>query len=67
MCDLLNIVTIFFCNEISLKDLSPENYFLLKFYWGEPANIFLQFQFSNLILNPTHYKLSPNNSPLKPL
>ena len=29
------------CDEITLKDISPENCFLLKFYWGEPAIAYL--------------------------
>jgi len=29
------------CYEITLKDISPENCFLLKFYWGEPAIAYL--------------------------
>ena len=30
-----------------MKDVSPENCFLLKFYWGEPAVAFLLSSISN--------------------
>ena len=35
------------CDEISLEDVSPENCFLLKFYWGEPAVAYLLSSISN--------------------
>ena len=35
------------CDEITLKDVSPENCFLLKFYWGEPAVAYLLSSIGN--------------------
>ena len=35
------------CSEITLKEISPENCFNLKFYWGEPAVAYLLSTISN--------------------
>ena len=55
------------CNEIRLKDISPENCFLLKFYWGEPAVAYLLSSISNPnalndIFYPNLYKLGFKSS-----
>ena len=55
------------CNEVRLKDISPENCVLLKFYWGEPAVAYLLSSISNPnalndIFYPNLYKLGFKSS-----